>query len=162
MENNQDLIIDETNFHTFFRDCRNANPEKGDILAKYSAIAEFVAGPLKADIIHMLKNFDRAIAATKIVKKVCFATEKDSVRICREICEDLAAGLSEQQVEDKIYSYEMEMFYYTKKEYFPIDDPHWSSIGLLNLEEFLNRDQEHGRIESKIIFPESYQDTKNS
>jgi hypothetical protein len=157
-ETKQDVIIDESNFDQYFRDCRNSKPERGDIIAKYSAIAELIAGPMKRDLIHMLKNFDRAVAATKVMKKVALATERDSVRICKEICQDLASGMSEEEINQKIYSYEIEIFYYTKKEYFPIDDPHWSSIGILNLDQHLSQDTSAGRIESKIHFPPAFEE----
>ena len=38
----QELIIDENNFDQYFRDISKNVPEKGDVLAKYTAIAEFV------------------------------------------------------------------------------------------------------------------------
>lgn len=153
----QEIVIDESNFDQYFRDCRNSKPEKGDIIAKYSAIAELVAGPMKRELIHMLKNCDLAVAATKVMKKVGLATEKDSVRVCREICEDLVDGLSEDEIENKIYTYEIEIFYYTKKEFFPVDDPHWSSIGILNLENYLSQDPSGARIDSKIVFPAGFE-----
>lgn len=160
MNKNEEIIIDEENFNQYFRDCRNSKPEKGDIIAKYSAIAELVSGPLKQDLIGMLKNFDRAVAATKIMKKLAFSTEKDSVRVCREICQDLLSGLTEDEVDSKVYSYEMEMFFYTKKEFFPHDNPHWSTIGILNLDEYLDREGNNIKIDSKIKFPEDQQKDK--
>lgn len=150
----KETVIDESNFSEYFRDCRNSKPEQDDIIAKYSAIAEFVEGTMKRDLIHMLKNFDMAVAATKIMKKLAFATEKDSVRVCREICEDLSNGLSESEIEKKSYSYEMEMFFYTKKEFIPWDDPHWTSIGILNLGEYLDSEGNSVKINSKVVFPE--------
>jgi len=152
---NEEIVIDENNFSEYFRDCRNSKPEKGDIIAKYSAIAELVSGSMKQDVVNLLKNFDGAVAATKILKKLAFASERDSVRICREICEDLAGGLTEEEVDKKSYSYEMEMFFYTKKEFVPWDNPHWSSIGILNLDDYLNNEGQGLKIDSKIMFSES-------
>jgi hypothetical protein len=44
------------------------------------------------------------------------------------------------------------MFFYTKPENVPKSDPHWSTISVLNLDEFL--DKKDGRIESKILSKE--------
>ena len=39
---------------------------------------------------------------------------------------------------NKIYKYKMEVFYYTKREYVPVDDPHWTIISIANLDKFLD------------------------
>lgn len=136
-----ELVIDESNFTEYFKDCRIHRPERGDVMAKYTAIAEFVDGAMKKDVIHLLLNHDKAVAATNVMRKLGCATEKDAVRICREIAEDLANGMTPSEVEKKSYEYQLESFYYTKKEYVPTDDPHWQLINLANLDSFL--DEEH-------------------
>lgn len=148
---NQELVIDESNFAQYFKDCRNSRPEKGDIMAKFTAIAEFVDGRMKKDIIELLSNKDNKVnAAIQVMRKLGCATEKDAIRICKEICQDLSSGMKIEEVEAKAYKYQMETFYYTKKEFVPIDDPHWSLIGLLNLDEFLDRSGNKLRMESKL------------
>jgi hypothetical protein len=151
-----ELIIDENNFTTYFRDCRISRPERSDVMARYSAIAEFIDGRMKKDIIYLLSSYDnKAIAATQVMRKLGCATEGESIRVCREIAEDLANGMDELEVENKIYKYKMEVFYYTKREYVPVDDPHWTIISIANLDNFLDNSNQLVSIQSKIIEPES-------
>lgn len=156
----QELIIDESNFSEYFRDCRTSRPEKGDIMARYSATAEFIDGQMKRDIIDLLCNRDKAFAATQVMKKLGCATQTDCVRICKEICKDLASGMSLKEVEHKVYTYNIELFYYTKKQYVPIDDAHWTPIGLGNLDEFLDKAGQRLKISSKLIENESQSETE--
>jgi len=132
-----DEIIDENNFEQYFFDVRKHNPKKGQIMARYAAVAEFVDGMMKQNIIDLLKK-DKAIAATQVLRKLGCATEKDSVRVCKEICEDMMSGMSDEEIEQKIYKYTVEVFYYTEQENVPLDDPHWSVISIRNLDEFLD------------------------
>jgi len=153
MEN--DLVIDESNFAKYFRDCRISRPERGDVMARYSAIAEFIDGRMKQDIISLLTDYDdKALAATNVMRKLGCATESEAIRICKEVAEDLANGMTEKEVEDKVYKYKMEVFYYTKKEYVPEDDPHWTVISIANLDKFLDKANQLVSIKSKIIEPE--------
>jgi hypothetical protein len=146
-----ELIIDEKNFHQYFRDCRNSRPEKGDIMAKFTAIAEFVDGRMKKDIIDLLFNKEGKVnAAIQVMRKLGCATEKDSIRICKEICQDLSSGMKPEEVEAKVYKYQMETFYYTKKEFVPQNDPHWSLIGIANLDEFLDNSGNKLKMEAKL------------
>ena len=128
-------------------------------MARYSAIAEFIDGQMKKDIIHLLSNHDnKAIAATQVMRKLGCAAEHDAIRICKEIAEDLANGMNPDDVEKKPYKYKLESFYYTKKEYVPKDDPHWSIISIANLDTFLDKANQLVSIESKIIEPECSDD----
>lgn len=150
-EENQELVINEENFHQYFKDCRNNRPNKGEIIAKFTAIASFMDGRMKKDIIDLLYNKeDKVNAAIQVMRKLGCATEKDSIKICKEICKDLFSGMSPSEVESKVYKYQMEIFYYTKKEYVPIDDPHWSVISIANLDEFLDKAGSKLRMESKL------------
>lgn len=155
-----ELVIDEKNFAEYFRDCRISRPERGDVIARYSAVAEFIDGQMKRDIIDLLHNRDKAFAATQVMRKLGCATQADSVRVCKEICQDLAAGMSLKEVEQKVYQYNIEVFYYTKKEYIPIDDPHWTVIGINNLDEFLDQANQRLKIRSKIIEKEKEPETE--
>jgi hypothetical protein len=136
-----ELVIDESNFAQYFRDCRMHRPERGDVMARYIAVAEFVDGAMKKDIIELLLNHEKALAATRVLRKLGCAKERDAIRICREIAEDLANGMNKEEVENKPYEYELEAFYYTKKEYVPVDDPHWSIISLNNIDQFLDKEK---------------------
>ena len=149
-----EIVIDQANFSQYFRDCRMHRPERGDIMAKYTAIAEFIDGRMKTDVIDLLMNHEKAYAATQVLRKLGCATEFDSIRICKEIAEDLASGMTPEEIEKKAYEYQMEVFYYTKKEYFPTDNPHWSLISIANLDSFLDKENRKILFQSKIIEPE--------
>jgi hypothetical protein len=120
-------------------------------MARYAAVAEFVDGRLKKDIVDLIFNKNRPEAATRVMRKLGCATELDSIRVCREIAQDLLSGMKPHEVEQKVYKYTIEVFYYTFKENVPVDDPHWSTISLNNLDEFLDAAENKLRIKSKII-----------
>ena len=145
------LIIDETNFDQYFFDARKHTPKKGQVLVQYCVIAEFVDGPEKRDVINLLSRSNNVIPITQIVRKVAFASELDSYRVPLAIAKDLLSGMSIDKVAEKSYKYTAEFYYYTEPQYIP-DDPHWITISLLNLNEFLDRKDKH--IRSKIITQE--------
>jgi hypothetical protein len=117
-------------FEKHFFDARKNAPKKGQILAKYIAVAEFIEGRMKKDIIHLLQ-IDKATAAAQLLKRMGGAKEPDCYRVCAEMAEDLLLGSSEEEVEKKPYKYKLEQFFYTEKQYVPRDDPHWQTIELL-------------------------------
>lgn len=148
-----ELEINEQNFYEYFKDVRISSPERGEIIAQYSAAAEFVNGDEKKQIISLLTSTENKMEATaQVMRKLLFASELDSYRVPKQIAEDLVSGMTEEEVADKPYKYVMEMFFYTKPEYVPKDDPHWSVISVLNLEEFL--DKKESSIQSKILSKE--------
>jgi hypothetical protein len=130
MENTDELIIDETNFDQYFFDVRKHRPKEGQVMAKFSAIAVFGDGPHKHDIIKILK-MDKAKQAAAVMQKIHHARMPDCYRICAEMCEDLASGMSDEEVAAKEYEYVLEAFYYTQKELVP-KDPHWELIKLVS------------------------------
>lgn len=124
------VVIDQTNFHEYFHDTRHHRPQEGEVLAKFRAVAVFGDGQHKYDVIHLLK-IDKAKQAAAVMNKIHLAREPDCYRICREMCEDLLSGMSEEEVAKKEYEYVLEAFYYARREYVPKDDPHWETIQLL-------------------------------
>jgi len=155
-----ELVIDENNFNQYFRDCRTSRPQRGDVMARYSAIAEFIDGRMKQDIIDLLMNNEKAYAATQVMKKLGCATEFDSIRICKEVAEDLSSGMTPEEVEKKVYEYNLESFYYTKKEYVPVDDPHWTIISIANLDTFLDKENRIVSFKTKIVEPDQTQEAQ--
>ena len=145
-----ELVIDQNNFEQYFFDIRRHKPQKGQVMARYIAVAEFVDGLMKKNIIDLLHK-DKAEAAVSVMRKLGCATEKDSIRIVREVCDDLVSGMTPEEVEAKIYKYTLESFYYTKKEYVPLDDPHWSLINIKNMDEFLDAANQKCKITAKIV-----------
>lgn len=145
-----EFVIDENNFEEYFFDVRRHKPQRGQIMARFGAYAEFIDGMMKKNIIDLLKK-DKALAAIQVMRKLGCAVERDAIRICKEVCDDLASGMTDDEVEKKIYNYEMESFYYTKKEYVPLDNPHWTVISVKNLDEFLDAKKNRVKMTAKIV-----------
>ena len=68
------------------------------------------------------------------------------------MAEDMISGMTEDEVASKPYKYTLEMFFYANPENVPKDDPHWSIISVLNLEDFLGK--KDGEIQAKILSDE--------
>lgn len=126
------MEITQQNFEDYFFDVRKHRPKPGQIMAKYTAYAEFVAGREKEDVLYLLKR-DKAKEACLVMQKIHGAREPDSYRVCREMVEDLINGMSDKEVLEKPYGFVMEFFFYTQKECVPEGDPHWECIKLVQL-----------------------------
>jgi len=147
----EEIEIDESNFGEFFKDVRNHSPKSGDVMAQYSAVAEFVDGNEKRQIISLLTSTDNKMEATaQVMRKLLCASEIDAYRVPRCMAEDLLAGMTEEEVASKPYKYTFEMFFYASPDNVPKGDPHWSVISLLNLEDFVGKTTNH--VDSKILF----------
>jgi len=142
----EELVIDDSNFEDHFFDVRKHGPKAGQVLAKFKAVAMFGDGPHKHDIIRLLK-IDKAQQASMVMQKIHHAKEPDCYRLCREMCDDLITGMSDEEVGRKEYEYILEAFYYTQKECVP-DDPHWETIQLLEF------DPETGAFNTTFSIPE--------
>lgn len=134
-----ELVIDETNFAEHFHDVRQSKPKKGQVVARFTAVAELVDGGMKRDIMNLLKNTTKAIPASNVMRKLGCATEVESLKVCRAMVTDYLAGLGDEEVAAKPYEYQLETFYYTDLGNVPEDNPRWSVISLLNLDEFVDR-----------------------
>jgi hypothetical protein len=144
------MEINASNFDQYFFDVRTHKPEKNQVMASYTAIAELREGRLKSDLIDLFLNKDKTEAAIQLLRKIGLAKERDAIKVCREICEDLKT-MSVEEVEKKSYKFVMEAFYYTQKEHIPLDDPHWNVISLVNLNEFLDAANQRLKITSKLV-----------
>ncbi len=133
MDNENELVIDTSNFSEYFFDVRRFGPQTGQIMAKFSAVALFGDGPEKKDVIKLLK-MNKAEAAAMVMKKIHCAREPDCYRVCKEMCNDLLAGMSDDEVSKKDYEFVLEAFYYTKREYVPEGDPQWETIDLIKFD----------------------------
>lgn len=127
----EDLVIDASNFGEYFFDVRMHTPRKGQVMARYTAIAEFISGPEKQQMIDLLHMPEKARPAVQVMRKLLFANERDAFRVPREMVEDLTKGMSIQEVLDKPYRYTLEYFYYVDPQHVPEGDPHWCKIPLL-------------------------------
>lgn len=135
----EQLEITDENFHEYFHDVRKCSPQKGEVMVCYSNSAEFIDGFEKKQMIGLLQLGDKAQAAAQVMRKLLFASELDAYRVPSAMIEDLISGMSEEEVAKKPYDYTIEMFFYTKPEYIPENDPHWKQITILNMEEFLEK-----------------------
>ena len=133
--------LNHPDFGKYFRFVDTSQPEKGDIIAKYGAIAEIVGGRDKDDLINLVQQPDSARASAHMMRKIFCAAEWDCWGVPRQITEDLVAGMSIEDARDKIYSYALEIFFYTKPQYMPkkedSDFNRWSLIRIVNLDDFL-------------------------
>lgn len=129
------LVIDESNFKDYFFDVRLNKPQKGQIMASFTAVGEFCDGPEKRQIIEFLRNSSNIESAMQIMQRVLAAKETDGYRVLREITEDLLAGMSTNEVAQKPYKFVFELCFWTKPEYIPTNDPHWACVSILNMDE---------------------------
>lgn len=137
----EDIEITDQNFHEYFFDAKKHRPKQGQVLAKFTAIAEFIDGRGKTDIIGLLKT-NKSNQAAQVMKKIHGAKEPDCYRVCREMAEDLL-HMPEDAVEQKAYEYIVEYFFYTQKEYVP-KTKHWQTIQLASY------DAKNGEFKSDI------------
>jgi hypothetical protein len=145
-----ELVITEENFDQYFFDVRKNRPKKGQVMARYRAVADFINTPMKYDIINLLKIADKILPATQLMRKFHGATDKDAVNVLLEMANDLLS-MSEEEVAKKPYKMVIEYFFYTKKEHIPEDDPHWECISIRNLDEFLSRTEDGVVWKTKIV-----------
>ena len=139
-KNEEDLVIDETNFNEYFRDASKCLPKQGDILVRYRAIADFIDGDFKKDVVFQLCNSSfGARASIQLIRKLGKTNEKEALLLAKKICEDLFGGMTEQEVLAKAYPYMLEMFFFANKDHIPKDDKHWECITITNLEEFIKK-----------------------
>lgn len=129
------MEITEQNFSEFFFDVRTCKPKKGQVIACFTAMAELVNSIEKTNLVELIKNTDKMEAATQVMRKLFHASELDAIRVAKEIAEDLLRNMTVEEILKKPYSYKIEIFYYTEVENVPKDDPHWSVISILNLDE---------------------------
>lgn len=127
-----EVQITQANFAEYFHDVRTSKPQKGQVMAKFSAVAEFVDGRGKRDIMTLLKQ-DKAYQAAQVMRKIHGARVPDCYRLCREIAQDML-DMTEAQVEMKVYEFPIELFFYTEKQYVPKNDPHWETINLVQFD----------------------------
>ena len=84
----EELIIDETNFDQYFFDVRKNKPKKGQILAKYTAMATLERCNEKENLLDLLTKTDKVMPATQVMRKLLFACEEDSFKILKEMAKD--------------------------------------------------------------------------
>ncbi len=131
------MELTDENFEEHFFDVRkHPRPKKGQVMARFTSMADLVEGRLKKDVIYLLTKVDGGgRSAAQVMRKLACAIEIDSYRIPREISEDLLNGMTEEEVEKKSYKYQLEAFYFTNRDIVPCNE-HWSIVEILNKESF--------------------------
>lgn len=128
---NEELVITPETFEEHFFDIRKNRPQRGQVLARYTAMADFVESKEKGHVIDLLLHTNKVEAASQVMRKIHHAAEHDSYKVLEAMCKDLMDGMSAQEVLEKPYRYMIEMFYYADPEVVPKEDPHWCTFGLL-------------------------------
>lgn len=127
-----ELIIDENNFNEYFFDVRMNKPKKGQVLACYEHMAELVDGDLKRDVLNLLLyNDNAAISSPRLLQKLACASYVSSYDVVENMVKDLLEGMKNEDILEKSYPFILQMHFWTKKEYIPDDDPHWSTIQIV-------------------------------
>lgn len=126
--------ITAENFNQYFFDVRKHRPKPGQIMAKFQAIAVLGDGPEKMDLVRLIQT-DKIYQAVRVVQKIHCAREPECYTLLKQMCQDLLAGMTPEEVCKKDYEYVLRVFYYTNRECVPANDPHWETIQLLKLEE---------------------------
>lgn len=119
-----------------FFDIRTHEHQQGQIICEYVAMADLVDSDEKRQLIHLLTQDDKALAASQIMKNLFGANEPDCYRIPREMADDLLK-LTPEEVAKKEYRYVFHRYFYAKKEDVPFNDPHWNVVSIQGLGKFL-------------------------
>ena len=130
-----ETIITEENFNQYFFDARHNKPKKGQVLAKFKAVAEFIEGPHKRDVIQLLV-MDKANEAVQVMERIHGCKPPWSYRVLIEMSNDLLTE-SFSFVEKHPYEMVIEHLYWTDKENVPIS-PNWETIDLISYDEETN------------------------
>jgi len=133
----EELVIDENNFGEHFFDVRIHKPQRGQVMACYSAIGEFVDSIEKGHVVDLLKK-DKVEPAIQVMTRLHGATYKSALEILKKMTQDMLAGKTDQEIRETPYRIHVEWRYYTKKELIPQDDPHWECVSVRELDEFIN------------------------
>jgi len=131
MENEESIVIDASNFDKYFFDVRQYGPQKGQVMAKFSAVAVLGSGQEKLDLVNLLK-IDKVHQASQVMNRIHLAKAPDCYRVLREMCEDLLSGMSDEEVNQKEYEFLLEAVFYTKRECIPKNDPHWETLHVID------------------------------
>ena len=133
----EELEITSENFDQYFHDVRNNAPQKGEVMVCFASSAEFIEGNEKRHMLQLVQMDGKIEAAAQLMRRAFCSCEKDAYRVPKAMIKDLLDGMSEEEVLKKPYDYTVEMLFYTKPEYIPKDDPHWTQITVLDMDQFL-------------------------
>lgn len=131
------MTISEEEFEKHFLDVRkHAKPSPGQVLAQWQAIADFVDGWLKRNVMELLRKKAGGESAVKVMRNLVGCIEKDSIAVPLAMARDMQT-MSDDEVAKKDYKMQIEHFYWVEKQYIP-DDPHWSCISVIDKDDATN------------------------
>jgi hypothetical protein len=131
LEDLDEIIIDDNNFSEYFFDVRYNEPKENQCLARFRSRAEFVDGQLKRDVVHVLLSMAKGgNGAYKAMRKLAGASDRDAIRVPLQMGQDLASGMTVDEVCEKPYEYDCEFFFYADPFNVPFDKK-WEIIKLL-------------------------------
>lgn len=119
-----------------FFDIRTHDHQPGQVICEYIATADLVDSEDKRQLISLLSQEDKALAASQVMKNVFGANEPDCYRVPKEMAADLLE-LTPAKVAKKDYRYVFHRYFYAKKEDIPFNDPHWNVVSIQGLGKFL-------------------------
>ncbi len=129
METTEELVIDETNFSDYFREITKSMPAHGDALVCFRALAHFCDGPLKQEVINLLRyEFGSVQKCVGRLIRFGGATREQAVKLLLDISKDLMDGMNVNDVLKKEYPFVFEKMYYAKPEHVPVDDKRWQIL----------------------------------
>jgi len=121
-----DIIIDDSNFHKYFRNTRNSKKQKNDIVVMFYTSAVFATGKLKEEIVDLLATeFSSVNKCLGKLFKFAYAPHVEGMKICKSIIKDYIDGMSKDDIINKEYPFVLQMFFYTKEKYIPRNDRRW-------------------------------------
>lgn len=142
LDNGDVFEITDDNFNDYFFDTRLHKPKKGQCLARFTAIADFVEGQGKKDIIELLKR-DKAMAAVQVMQKIHCVKPPHCYKVLKQMAEDLL-DFPDVWVEKKPYEMIVEYTFWTERQYVPKNSQNWETVQLVEF------DKETGTYKSRI------------
>jgi hypothetical protein len=125
------MMIDD--FEEYFHDVRKCRPQEGEVLAKFTAMADLVDDWPKRNMIALLVGKKcGSESVKKVMRNMIGAVEIDSIRVPLQMAIDLANGFTKEDVYAKPYHFQMEQYWWAKREHVPTDDPHWTVIPMVS------------------------------
>lgn len=122
----EDIVIDDSNFHKYFRNTRNSKKQKNDIVVMFFTSAVFASGKLKEEVVDLLATeFSSVNKCLGKLFKFAYAPHAEGMKICKSIIKDYIEGMSKDDIINKEYPFVLQMFFYTKEKYIPKNDRRW-------------------------------------
>lgn len=137
MSEQEETEINSSNFGSYFADVRHFLSKKGDVIARFRAVAELIDGFEKREMIELLKKPNSARAVSQMMRKLANAMEPDTYSVPIAMAKDILAGMSDDEIAKKPYEYTIELFYYAQPEYVPKDDLNWTIISIVNAKDYI-------------------------